>query len=99
MQLGENLIDNGSRTYAKQIHVYGSNVYAEIIYQDKETEYDHLLKLWYLTMSKTFGSAFRGSPREKDYIKAHKWADEQLELLNKYGTKKLSKEHNLLMGK
>lgn len=91
MLLNTNKINDNSKTYQKQIHVYDGRVYAEIIYQDNKTDYDEY-DLWYCSLHKSFGSFFVSSTvREKDLIAAHKWADEQLELLNKYTTTKLSK--------
>lgn len=80
-----------NRTYTKQVSAYNGYVQAEIIYSDKETDYDYGGKLWYCSLRKTFGSTFRAAPREKDYIAANKWADEQLELLQKYCTVKVKK--------
>lgn len=91
MTLTENMINDNSRIYTKQIHVYNGIVYAEIIYQDKKTEYEYQSDLWYCSLHKSFGSIWNKSVKEKDLVNAHKWADNQLELLNKYATKKLSK--------
>lgn len=82
-----------TNTYAKQISAYNGYVHAEIIYTNEETDVDYSLGrgFWYCSLRKSFGSAFRSAPREKDYISANKWADEQLELLQKYCTVKVKK--------
>jgi hypothetical protein len=96
MLLATNIIDDGSKLYTKQIHVYSGKVYAEIIYQNKETEWDRATKIWVCSLHKSFGPYFIGdSVREKDLIAAHKWADEQLALINKYCTNKLSKAQHI----
>lgn len=77
------------KTYMKQISVYGSKVHIEIIYTDKKTDWNRSVDLWYCSMRKEFGSMWRSEPNEKDYQDAHKWADEQLNLLEKYGTVKV----------
>lgn len=41
------------------------------------------------------GGIFNRDAREKDWIRAHKWADEQLKLMDKYGTKKECKMNTL----
>lgn len=91
MLIGNNKVNDDSKTYTKQIHVYSGKIYAEIIYQDKETEYNYASKLWCISLSKEFGSNWSSSVKEKDLIKAHNWADEQLILLNKYAINKLEK--------
>lgn len=89
MLLNDNRVNDNSKTYAKQIHPYNGKVYAEIIYQSKETDYDWQSKLWYVSMYKSFGSSWNSAPREKDYINAHEWCDEQLRLLSEYGVVKI----------
>lgn len=97
--LTTNLVNDNSKTYAKQIHPYGGKVYAEIIYQDSKTELDRRIDLWHCSMHNSFGKYWRKAPREQDYIDAHKWADEQLALLQKYGIQKLEKAECLREGK
>lgn len=80
------------RTYTKQIHAYDRYVYAEIVYNDPDTE-RHFMSghpMWIVCNSKRFGSFWSSKPTEQDFIDAHAWCDEQLELLNKYGTVKVT---------
>lgn len=92
-----------SRTYTKQIHAYGSNVIAEILYQDPKTDRGQglLNDLWYATNHKYFKPDNKwyekspDSPTEKQFQDAHKWADEQLDLLLKYGTVKVQRAEYL----
>lgn len=60
--------------YKKHLDVSSSIVFAEI-YADGTR-----------IMCQTFGWIFRESPREKDYLNAHKWCDKQLALLNKHAS-------------
>lgn len=77
-------IKTDKNLYSAQISCYQGRVYAEIIYKSKEMfENDDL---WITSLDKSFGSSFRTTPREKDWINANKWVGEQLTLIEKYAT-------------
>jgi hypothetical protein len=46
-------------------------------------------------MDKSFGKPFSSQPREKDWIAANKWVDEQLELISKHATVMITKPQHL----
>lgn len=73
-----------SNLYSAQISCYQGKVYAEIIYKAKDMFETN--GLWITSLDKCFGSNFRKTPREKDWIDANKWISEQLELIEKYAT-------------
>ena len=96
MLLATNKVNNNSKTYTKQISTYNGIVYAEIIYQDEDTDYKKGSNFWYCSAHKNFsGGMFNRDAREIDWINAHKWADSQLALMDKYGTKKECKSNNI----
>jgi len=81
------------KEYSFQITPYHGNVHAEILCNNKSFKYEGL---WILSMYKSFGSFWgRSAPREKDYINAQKWVDEQVSLLEKYGTVVITKPEYL----
>lgn len=67
-------IRNIPTAYTKRLQISGPTVFGEI-YADGVR-----------IMCQTFGWIFRESPREKDYLNAHKWCDKQLVLLNKHAS-------------
>lgn len=77
------------KEYTAQIYPSGSLVRVAIIYRNKEVGMERLaegLYNYYSLIFNVFGTNFRNSPREKDYVKANKWADEQLDLIRKHAT-------------
>lgn len=73
--------------YSAQITPYRGKVYAEIIRRDRNKGfYEHTLGLWLTVSDKSFGSMFRSAPTEKDWQKATDWVEQQLNLIEKYGT-------------
>jgi hypothetical protein len=74
--------------YTAQIHAYKGVVYVEILKNSNDEWFrDNLCRdLYHTIMDNNFGSMFRNAPREKDWIKAHKWMNKQLDLIEKYGT-------------
>lgn len=82
-----------SNLYLAQISCYRGKVYAEIIYNAKEMFETN--GLWITSLDKSFGSSFRNTPREKDWIDANKWVDKQLELIEKYATVIVAKPNYL----
>jgi len=78
--------------YSAQITPYHGKVNAEIISRDKDKGfYDSELDLWLTVMDKSFGSIWQSQPTEKDWKKATKWVNEQLEMIEKYGTVMVTK--------
>lgn len=73
--------------YTAQISPYNGKVYVEILHHNKETGfYSTSMKLWGCSLRKSFGSIFNSAPTKKNWIDAKKWANEQLDLIDKYGT-------------
>ena len=75
--------------YSAQIAPYHGRVHAEIIKRKKETGgFEGRLgsNLWLTVMDKSFGKAFRKEPREKDWLAAKAWVEEQLELITEHAT-------------
>ena len=66
----------GKKTFGSSVVPYYNRVIASIYYtlDDDPDKYEYHL------ISKDFGSFFRKSPNENDYINAKIWAKEQLEL-------------------
>jgi len=82
--------------YSAQITPYHGKVNAEIIRKDKETGfYSNKIDCWLTVMDKEFGSMWHKSPREKDWVAATKWVEEQLALIEKYGTVMVTKPEHL----
>lgn len=82
--------------YSAQITPYQGYVYAEIISSKKNKDkFNDSSGLWLAVMSKRFGSRWRSAPREEDWIKANDWINEQLELINKYGTVVVTKPDHI----
>lgn len=78
--------------YTGQITPYHGKVNAEIIMRNKkEGFYESKIDLWLTVMDKSFGSSFASQPREKDYLDAQKWINEQLELIEKHATVMVTK--------
>lgn len=74
--------------YSGQIHPYNGKVIAEVLncykaYRDED--------MWLAVSYKFFGSGFRRSPREKDYVAATEWLNKQLDLIEKYATTTITK--------
>jgi hypothetical protein len=78
-------IHENKTEYAGQLTVYNGYVNVSIICTNS-FYYISNVKLWISVMNKSFGKFFRSSPRESDWVKAKKWMDEQLALINKYAT-------------
>jgi hypothetical protein len=73
--------------YTAQITPYRNKVHAEIISKKKSRGYyDKFIDAHITIMDKTFGGFFSRYPKEKDYTDANKWVEEQLSLINSYGT-------------
>lgn len=71
--------------YTAQITPYHGKIYAEIIKKNAETG-GKSGDIWLSIMDKSFGKAFRKTPREKDWINAHGWVKKQFDLITTYGT-------------
>ena len=82
--------------YSAQITPHGGYVYAEIISSKKNKDkFNDSSRLWLAVMSKRFGSRWRSAPTESDWIKARDWINEQLGLINKYGTVVVTKPEHI----
>lgn len=82
--------------YSAQITPYCGNVNAEIIRRDIDKGfYEHKLGLWLTVCDKSFGSRWRSAPTEKDWQNATKWVEEQLSLIEKYGTVMVTKPEHI----
>jgi len=82
--------------YSAQITPYGGKVNAEIIRRDRDKGfYEHKLGLWLTVCDKSFGSMWRSAPTEKDWQAATKWVEEQLNLIEKYGTVMVTKPEHI----
>lgn len=78
--------------YTGQITPYNGKVTAEIIKKSNNEWFkDNDIDLYYLTAHKSFGSMWNSAPREKDWIAANKWMDEQFEMMEKYATVMITK--------
>lgn len=78
--------------YTAQITPYHGKVNAEIIMCDRKPGfYETKLDLWLTVMDKSFGRSYASQPREKDYLAAQKWVNEQLELIEKHATVMVTK--------
>lgn len=66
--------------YLTRISQRTSYVVAEIYYMSDKYKSEISVN------SKYFGSSFRNTPREKDFINARKWLYDQMELLSKYSS-------------
>lgn len=83
--------------YTAQITPYHGKVHAEIIRRDKDKGfYDSRIDLWLTVMDKSFGSHFRSEPREIDYQRATKWVEEQLSMIEEYGTAMVTRPQHLI---
>ncbi len=83
--------------YSAQITPYQGKVNAEIIRRDKDKGfYDYKLDLWLTVLDKSFGSMWRKTPTEKYWQDANKWVNEQLELIEKYGTVMVTKPQHMI---
>lgn len=69
--------------YTAQIHPLGGKVMVEIICKDL---YDQKLDLYLCVCHKSFGSIWNSAPSQKDWQKANAWVNQQLDLIQKYGT-------------
>jgi len=73
--------------YTAQITPYHGSVQAEIICKhDSFKGKEYLDDLWLCVMNKEFGRMFSSQPREKDWQRAVKWVETQLNLIEKYST-------------
>lgn len=74
--------------YSAQITPYGGRVNAEIICKSNDKGFhEHRLNLWLTVCDKSFGKWWRRSaPTEQDWKDATEWVEEQLRLIEKYGT-------------
>ena len=69
--------------YTAQIYPYHGRIYVEIL--NKKYSNDSKLDLYLTIIDKSFGRSYN-SPREKDWKAAHEWMNEQMNLIDKYGT-------------
>lgn len=94
--MSENLLVSikDEKLYTAQLVPYHGKVRADIICHH-DSMYDVGTKLWLTSMHKSFGSMWNSAPREKDWIAAKKWAEEQLDLISKHGTNVVAKPQYL----
>lgn len=74
-----------SKLYSYQIDMYGGKLSVQIMcsssyYRDSDT------RLWISIADKTFGSMWQKTPTEQNWIDARSWGDEQLRIIEQYGT-------------
>lgn len=74
------------REYTVQITPFRGVVSADIISRRKCYTDDRLPGLYLTIMTKGFGSWWRSAPRESDWLRAKKWAEQQLDLIERHGT-------------
>ena len=78
--------------YSAQITPYGNKVNAEIIRRDKDKGfYDPKSDIWLTVLNKSFGSFWNSEPTEEDWAEANAWVEQQLKLIEKYGTVMVTK--------
>lgn len=83
--------------YSAQITPFSGKVNAEIIRRDKDKGfYNSEIDCWLTVLDKSFGSMWRNAPTEKDWKDANKWINEQLDLIEKYGTVMVKKPQHLI---
>lgn len=78
-------LQDTTKLYSYQISVWNGKLSVQLMCSSSYYR-DPSIRLWHSIADKSFGSMWQKTPTEQDWINARSWGDEQLRIIEKYGT-------------